>query len=307
MPRALTPEEWNQECIRRLRELPLEDYVGVVGSGPSCPYIAGIGSLTDSLLDRCRIDAIDGEQFWDFCERAYDSNEREYFEVLRETYENTPHWDSRIYRHLLEMPFKAYITFNYDDQLPRAFRNQQGKGRFTVFPSPPNDYYNPVELCTGARRLIAIHGYSDPSNPNWPNQLILRLGDYNKYYTEPPLTLHQWWKGMLLLRPCIFVGTSLQEPGLQKVVDALLADDETHERMVKLKHTHLLPLEKGVAVGHKSLSVIQRVHFDKIDERYTGLINILSEISGYQDERPEPIKLPVLPIPKGSRTPFFDS
>ncbi len=47
----------------------------------------------------------DNEEFWDFCEKAHGMNPVEYFDLLRHTYGDTPHWTAQIYRHSWQCAF----------------------------------------------------------------------------------------------------------------------------------------------------------------------------------------------------------
>ena len=292
----MTPEEFNQQCIDRLAAANLSSCVAVIGSGPSSPFIARIETLEDSLCARCGVTKAADQEFWVFCEHAHASNKDEYFNVLRETYGNTPRWTAHAYRHLTSMPFRAFATFNYDDQLPYEFRYQHRRNsnteHFSVYPPRPGQrYFVPQEFLSSTPRLIALHGYSDPDNPGWERQVILKSSDYNRHYIDPPAPLFGWWCEILLAMPCIFIGTSLREPGLYRVMEHLRTQD--YSRIVNRGHIHLLdkkpdPVSGDYDVPGKSFGVIEQVYYDPLDQHYLGLLKVLEPFSNLAADRPSP-------------------
>jgi hypothetical protein len=290
----VTPDELNARCIARLTEADLPARVAVVGSGPSSPYVAPIGKLEELLSARCGVAKNSNEQFWNFAEHAYGADANQYYAVVRETYEETPYWSADVYAHLVAMPFKALATFNYDDQLPKAFRQRYPETYdqfFSVYPPNGNNtYFFPLELLTPPPRLIALHGYCDPNNHQWERQAILRTGDYNQHYGAHPALLFEWWRTMLLAAPCLFVGTSLTEPGLFRVVEYLLPN--WRNQLDQLGHIHLVQLEAERYDEEdppaKSLGIIEQVYYDREDTRYSGLLRVLSEFSKLPIDRPTP-------------------
>jgi hypothetical protein len=290
----VTADELNERCVALLKEADLGSRVAVVGSGPSNPYIAPIWRLKELLAERCALAKDSDEPFWNFAERAYSANADEYFHVLKETYEETPYWSADIYQHLIAMPFKAFATFNYDDQLPKAFRSRY-RDKYAQFFSvyPPHDngtYFSPPELLQSPPRLIALHGYCDPQNHEWEKQAILRTGDYNQHYGTHPALLFDWWRNMLMAAPCVFVGTSLTEPGLHRVIEYLVVRCRDH--LEQLRHIHLVDMRaeryNEDDPPAKSLTVIEQVYYDRIDARYTGLQRVLSKFSDLPTDRPSP-------------------
>ena len=149
-----------------------------------------------------------------------------------------------------------------------------------------------VELPTATDRAPRI---CDPENPGWEQQVILRADDYNHHYFTPPAVLFGWWCDMLLAAPCLFIGTSLTEPGLDAVAKYLLAN--YRDRLNELKHIHLVPAEakdyEPPDNPGRSLGIVEQVCYDRIDTRYSGLLRVLSKFSHVPVNRPSP-RVPVL-------------
>lgn len=294
----MSPAELNAQCTDRLLAADLGQRLAVIGSGPSSPFIAPIEELERLLCARCGLAKEPNDEFWVFSQKAYDRNAVQYFQVIRDTYDKTPHWTSHLYEHIVRLPVKGFATFNYDTQLPDQFRRLHPDSYldgFSVY--PPRDDQTcawPQEFLGSQQLLVALHGYCDPENNDWEKQIILRLSDYNDHYTGSVAPLFAWWREMLLTLPCVFIGTSLKEPGLHRVIKYLL--ERSPDRLVDKGHLHLVPMrsDTGYPPAGKSLSVIDQLFFDPLDSRYSGLLSVLSAFSGLPIDSPSPR----IPAPK---------
>jgi hypothetical protein len=291
----VTPDEINQQCINSLEAAGLPNRVVVVGSGPSSQYIAPIDELEKQLHDRCGVTKGSKEEFWLFTERAYNSNPGEYYSVIRQAYGSTPHWTANAYEHVVKIPFLGFATLNYDEQLPREFRAQRPDGGFFVYPQQPGQRF-PVaqEFLSPPPRLVALHGYRDDANPRWEREVILKVSDYNEHYTNSPARLFDWWTSLLLDIPCIFIGTSLREPGLYEVIRAILP--EHRDLLTKRNHVHLTEAKRNAVTGtydppDTTLGIINQVLYHREDARFTGLLKVLSHFSGIPVDSPSPNRL----------------
>jgi len=301
----VTTESFNIACVAELKNYNLSEYIAVVGSGPSSPYITSVDALISKLCNSCGVHFEDGEHLWVFCEKAHAANETEYFRVLRESYGDTPHWDSLIYRFLVNCPFRSFVTLNYDRQLPAAFAERYPgdcDSRFSVYPPNGNlGYFHATKLISDEPLLIAIHGYADKEDPSWERRVILRLKDYNDHYTGTNPQLLGWWQTLLTANPCIFIGTTLREPGIEQVFKESSA--VMRDAIAAKGHLHLLPCERASSPPHYpsaaySYSAIKQVFYDKKDQRHTGLIDVLTNFSAYRM---------VIPRPKSTSIPSFSA
>lgn len=301
----VTAQEYNEQCIADLKGIDLSNYVAVIGSGPSSPYIAPVDKLIEKLEAACGVTHVPAENLWIFCQRAYESNQVAYFKVIDESYLETPYWDSLVYRYLVNMPFRSFVTLNYDRQMPTAFAERYPNDcddRFSVYPPQGNDGYFPAtKMIADSPCLIAIHGFADPDVPDWEKRAILRLDDYNAHYTGTNPKLLEWWQALLAITPCIFIGTRLQEPGIEQVFnDASVA---MRDAIASKKHLHLLACERAPVPPHypvpdQSFSLIRQLYYDKLDKRHSGLMKILSAFSAFQS---------VIPRPRSTSVPAFSA
>ena len=291
----MTANEFNQCCIADLKGAGLSDYVVVVGAGPSSPYIAPVSELIRSLAKACGVDQGEGEELWVFCEKAHSANPADYFRIIRESFGDTPYWDSRIYKYLVSTPFRNFLTLNYDRQLPEAFAEKfedDHDDRFRVYPPKPGDsYFSPSEFVSGKNQLMAVHGFANPKDSDWETRVILRLEDYNGHYTGPNPRLFEWWQSVLATTPCLFLGTSLREPGLASVFKH--SPDSLLDAIGSKGHIHLLPCDPTgnppeYRAAGESFPGVRQLYFDPLDRRYSGLIQVLEAFSSYRRITPNP-------------------
>lgn len=299
----MTPTELNNLCIRDLKAAGLQEgkYVAIVGAGPSSPYIPSVKDLIKSMVVACGIIEKPDKPTWEFFQDAFNHNEKEYCRVIRDSIGMTPYWDSRTYTHIIEMPFVSFVTLNYEDQLPSAFRAKFPKDycrHFSIYPTKPDQRLAiPCEF--HRQHLVAIHGYRDKTNQDWPKDIILKTNDYNYHYMshETGQRLFSWWMDLLTLHPCIFIGTSLTEPGVARVVKHLVEDQ--NPMFKQWQHLHLINVESPKArngqgqepmypTPGKTFGVIRQLYYDQLDARFTGLLEILTSFSGLPIDDPEP-------------------
>ena len=301
----MTSEEINLACIERLRSTDLTARVVVVGSGLSSPLIAPLGTLKETLCERCRIDkGADDEFFWILAQRAFTNDPNEYYKVIEETYGEPFPWKAEAYNILVKMPFLGFATLNYDSQFWAALQEFDPDALFSIYP-PFNDqnYFNPEEFSRVCRRLIALHGYCDPDNPNWAREVILKTDDYKRHYVNPG-ALRQWWISLLVAKPCLFIGTTLQEPGLLHVVESMSA--EHRDRLSAQKHLQLIPAkdtspDSDTAPPATTWGLIEQVPYLPRDKYHRGLLQVLSEVLGV------PFRQPGLRMPNLGRLPDIGS
>lgn len=310
----MTPADLNTICVESLTSLDLSEYVVVVGSGPSSPYIAPSGVLQESLCKRCGIERKGDEMFWALAQRAFDASAADYHQVILDHYDALPYWQSKTYTHIANIPFRGFITFNYDDQLPSACQQVMGtlfREGFTVYPPRSGQTFADASDFVGVhRQVFPLHGYRDHQNPEWHKQIILKTSDYDHHYSNPISNhLFKFWKNLLVFTPCLFVGTSLEEPGLLKVIEDLRSRNP--EALIKNRHIHLVTSEQDPSTQlypepKRSLGAIEQLRYDRLDRRYSGLIQVLGALSGLPTESPSPQAPAPTPISATENFNFFE-
>lgn len=298
----MRPDELNEECIAQLEKAGVRRrrYVAVVGAGPSSPVMPAGAKLREQIAAACGLDADDPRPFWDFFEDAKVKNQDAFCTIINDQFQDRPFLGIEAYEHIVSIPFKSFITLNYDSCLPKAFAADTGgkwEELFSIYPMRRRPDGTAIGLASAVdlghkRRLVAVHGYRDPNDPFWPiSKIVLTRTDYERHYIAPETGsyLGQWWKGVLSLHDCLFIGTSLQEPGLKSVVDYLVKDGNPDFRQRRHLHLKDVSLRRSIQSGGRlvddypaqemSLGFIPQIRFDP-KNHFSGLIEILSHFSG---------------------------
>lgn len=290
----MTAREYNQRCADELKRHDFTNRVAVVGSGLSNRLFASIKELGKAMEGPCGVKRTDGEPFWDFFDRAFSGNQEEYHRIIKESFGDTRPWDAYAYWHLVNIPFRSFVTLNFDDQLPRAYQRTRKEPPDVLFSAYPGQCIClPPGLSGPKQRLVAVHGCRNEGDPEWNKKLILKRADYAEHYYwkdgDTPPFLYLWWYWLLTTQRCVFIGTSLEEIGLANVVFDI---NENGNEAIRDLHIHLVATEANPpsyaeADGY-SLRVIKQIRYDKMDDEYSGLISVLSCFSGQPETSPVP-------------------
>jgi hypothetical protein len=268
-----SPDELNHECVRQLEAagVGLGNYIAVVGAGPSSPLVPASNELKREIAIACGLDPDDARPPWEFFEDARKNNRAEYCRVINARFQDKPFLRTEGYLQIVAVPFKSFITLNYDSHIQAAFAkicSGDWEDNFSIYPSHASPNGEAAGLATAAslggptKRLVAIHGFRDPNDPDWPaTKIILTKSDYEHHYFSANTTafLAHWWANVLTFHDCLFLGTSLQEPGIAQVLKKLRG--EPNVQFCQRKHLHL-----------KDVSLMRTRHSD----------------SRYSDAYPEP-------------------
>lgn len=182
-------QEQNNACAKRLKQLSLPGYVAVVGSGLSNNIAVNMEELISKMegasgVSRLR-SASGAEAQWSFFDRVYVKNSQLYYDILKEAFNQTKPYEAKAYKRLVQIPFKSFVTLNYDELLPNAFydsaRQRNSQWRFSVYPGK-NPILLPSDFSGNNQCLVAIHGCKNQNDSLWYQNLILRWDDYKTHY-----------------------------------------------------------------------------------------------------------------------------
>jgi len=292
----------NVTCVERLKELPLHDMIVVTGAGPSSPGCCITMELVQAVAAACHI-AVPEEltRVDQFFQSAHDANTDQYYATVRDKFSPPFTADPKVYGSLVAVGFRAYITFDYDDLLPQAMLRSRGKldGQFTYYPQPT--MFRPYDL--HSQRIVAVHGFADVTQPDWERKLVLKTADYRSGYTvdrnkDGTGGLLGWWCQILTEASCLFVGTSLSEPGVASAINYLLEDNNT--RFQQQKHVCMVPLRlespknEAPPTFDPLFDAIQCVPYHPEGPRHRGLLRVWQEITGIRDSE-IPVRREIVP------------
>jgi hypothetical protein len=300
----------NANCVEVLKQQPLREMILVSGAGPSAPGCCMTRELVDAVALACNCPApADLQQLHHFLQLAHDANRDGYYATIRDKFSPPFAADPKIYGLLAAVGFRAYVTLDVDDMLPRAMLKSRGEmdGQFTYYPQPA--MFRPYDL--HSQRVVAVHGFAAVEEAGWEERLVLKTGDYQAAYTRtrnPDGTggLLDWWCQVLCQYRCLFLGTSLNEPGIASAINYLRRDSNPFQNM---EHLCLVPLEPTFNKNEAAPDLpplfesIRRVQYHPEDRRHRGLLRTWQEVTGISDPR-IPVRREMVPELTFDESPF---
>jgi SIR2-like domain len=209
---------------------------------------------------------------------------------------------SRTHHRLVELPFRAFVTTNYDECLEAALNEHFFSQNRRMPPHPgviiksnEQDRHmvshflrSLVDWNVDGHRFIAhLHGcHNDAEN------IVLTESDYAKAYgfgieegrlvrQKPSSTLHRLFAWSLFAtRRLVFFGCSMRDPYIKALLDAVAADlwefyQKIHFVVLPIDEESLKSITNQIAeFRHYGL---EPIFFDNRDGQYTGLDELLEE------------------------------
>ena len=227
------------ELASSLRNHQVTAMVGA-GISAACGYPTW-DKLLDILHKKSRaneITRLHKDILWRAEEYRQRLGEKRYRRLLSQLFQ--PRLDSKddVVRTLVRLPFRHFLTTNYDDTLARAHRGTRSSQRLCVIDWSDED---------AVRRFIT--GLGDPEQPRHcvhlhgrfthPESIVLTDTDYTTRYARTTLTTRKLF-AVLATQRVLFVGFSLEDPDLANIlreVNAALGSEEP-------RHFALLPLDR---------------------------------------------------------------
>lgn len=289
------------DSLDTLRTSILAGYYAVfVGSGPSAPLYPTWKDLVVQLCTACDVGVPSDEErarpevLLEMADNCRLSNEVAYRDVLARSFGGAITTIPRIYLLLAHLPFRAYLTTNFDPLLESALKHtrKETSGVCYIYPSlsPPLENGN----------LYQLHGLIAQGATVAIDDLVLTHGDFVRAYSIENSTLRPFLELTFIYTPCVFVGGSLGEPQLEHVLQvcrrtkeklsgrsggevprhyALLpirrrAGGEEEERGAKQEEAVRLEQEETRRFEEMGVRVCR---YDPIDEKHSGLVKLLDD------------------------------
>lgn len=272
--------------------------VAFIGSGPSSSHYPSWGGLVRKLCETCGIaaelaDSADTATLLALADECKSRNDVAYCQCLEYEFAKPVTDIPKVYVQVAKLPFKSYITTNFDPLLKEAiqFFGRRCSGVY----SPPSFKYE----SEGGGALYHIHGLVQPGNKVQLDSLVLTESDFKQAYSELRGTLRSFLTQVLTYESCFFLGGKLQEPELMYVSDlchVLRKEFQPHYRNSSPpRHWILRPMvwqrdgqardyesEQTEATTYRELG-IQVVYYNPVDTDHSGLTMMLDGIL----QRPE--------------------
>ncbi len=198
-----------------------------IGSGLSIGLYPSWKDLVLDLCHHCEVsipgsaDPSQAETLMDLADQAYANDAATYHRVLTETFGQLPVTTRRAYELLLHLPFRGYITTNFDPLLADHCRRHTDNCRdVRIYPSLEADF--------NERRVFYIHGYVPSGAAPTNHHLVLGKSQFEHAYASS--TLRSFLEQLLTYHPVVFMGARLGEPTLHKVFDFCRSTREEIER-----------------------------------------------------------------------------
>ncbi|MBI1904001.1 MAG: SIR2 family protein [Planctomycetia bacterium] len=189
--------------------------VAFVGSGPSTPVFKDWPSAVSAVCGACGIDLPgderslnDPETLLRLADDARDANGSAYYRCLGERF---GHLDASptIYYELMRVPFKSYITLNFDPCLAHESKKEEHKCALKWFPDLDRA---DIEK----RTLFYLHGLIQEGMIPDNGSLLFARSDFEKaYHRNSPLTY--FLVPTLEREEVLFIGCELREPAFREV------------------------------------------------------------------------------------------
>lgn len=212
-----------------------ESWCAYMGSGVAASVLGSWRDLVSDLCKKCKApfnpnDLENEDQLLELADRAWEYSSTEFCKFLYDKLGPINPGGSNVYSWIMRLPFKAYLTTNYDDGLRSV--NGVGKSRSKVFVYPN---ISPTDISLG--QIFYLHGKIDSAE--FDNEsIILGAKSFKKGYNDTS-PLNDVIRNLLLYENIIVFGARLKEPPLskliQKIYDLSVIREEEHKISPKKK------------------------------------------------------------------------
>lgn len=144
----------------------------------------------------------------DKAEECKTANMARYKQTLGRLYGASKPTSPKAFGLLMKLPFRGYITTNYDPLLNEAAASaSERKRELQVFPII---YSGNIDSMVN---VFYIHGMATATGDN----LILARSDFDSAYKQGVGPVHALLFNVLMFKPIVFVGCTLKEPDMKEV------------------------------------------------------------------------------------------
>ena len=285
--------------------------IAFVGTGLSSPLYPTWLTLLRKLAEKAEtvtgapfhaptgiseMDALDYAEALQEHFRKHDASLNQYYSIIGREFSGIAERCTDRQRNLVRLPFKGFVTTNYDEALEEAMLDCGVKrANCGIVIKRDEDHHTISEFLLSLddsrqiKRVAHLHGSWDETK-----HMILSRSDYDRAYgsahsaadsgsvTRPdqwPLHRRLVW-ALLATRRMVFLGTSLDDPYLKALLRAVATDLWNWDQSI---HYAVLPLDNESVRRQQNDEAefirhgVRIVYFDNLDGTYRSLDQLINE------------------------------
>lgn len=291
----------NSQLLSQLKKLILSGKcVAHIGSGLSASIYPTWKSLIEGLCEYCEVpsrigDGSKSQDFLDAAEESLKANPDKYYEYLGMTFGRNHNATNPLYRVLLQIPFKSYVTVNFDPLLANEARYPEINCNVERYPDLDRENIK-------QKTIYYIHGLIKRGEIPTPGSIVLSSSEFGSAYADSS-PLMDFLRPTFKRDPICFMGCSLREPYLKRVFDICkkqqleisnLGGGQPPPRFILLPNESSKPTTKRPdqtqnqeAINRKKTENdhyegfdIRVVRYENSNDHHEGLQNLLETLAG---------------------------
>jgi hypothetical protein len=285
--------------------------IAFVGAGLSSPLYPTWLALLRKLAEKCEnitgapftapagiseMDALDYAEAVQEHYRKHDASLSQYYSIIGREFRGLAERCTDRQRSLVQLPFKGFVTTNYDEALEEAMLDCGVKrANCGIVIKRDEDHHTVSEFLLSLddnrqfKRVAHLHG-------SWKEtkHMILSRSDYERAYggarniteVDPAVQPEQWplhrrlvW-ALLATRRMVFFGTSLGDPYLKALLQTVANDLWNWDQSI---HYAIFPLDSDSLRRQQNDEAefirhgVRIVYFDNLDGTYSSLDQLINE------------------------------
>ncbi len=286
------------DAIDKIKKVVLGgDCIVFFGAGLSIPPGELWKESVKKIADRCRVD-FDSENLPQVIDACFDANPSEYEKTFQEFFPKDIATSRPALNYIPRLPFKAFITTNFDPWVENHFRHEDINARYA---------YPDISMSKGLEQaLYYIHGCYDSEKNNYEHHKLIFgqrafKGAYGKESLLPGFLLN-----LFVYEKVLFIGFNPTERYLSELItyaNTIQLEIKPKTSISKIFTKHILWPALNQKTGEQkeeydemialfSALEIEPIIFDPKGDDFRGLEEILRGCVEHSDmkKRPAPFK-----------------
>ena len=272
----------SDEHVSKLSQLiEHSDCIVWVGSGLS--ITAGYPSWKKIIRELCEVCGVtllsepeeeSADKLIDKAEECKNADINTYHDTLANRFGRQVVSTRFAYQFLMNLPFKAYVTTNFDPLLSEAGAIV-GHGKLYSYPIFPREFGN-------LNPIVYVHGLARSDNQATGENLILARSDFDEAYNDIGI-VKNFMFNIFTNYPLLFLGCSLTEPEMYEMFKKV---HDIHSRFKRANPDVQLPKRYILLPFHQRI-IQSGFHNEKIERDYEKEQN---EIKRFEEMKIEVIR-----------------